>query len=97
MRAIDAQMGWRALLRPAQMVDMHAHAHAPTYVDFVWSPAGLTGIGTIKLLLDFGASPGKMKLPAMEAQPRVFFWPVDAPETSSAHVSFAPLSQIGLV
>ena len=28
------------VLRPTQMVDMHAHAHAPTYVDFVWSPAG---------------------------------------------------------
>ena len=62
------------LFRPVQLVDMHAHAHAPTYVDFVWSPAVLKGISTKKLLLDFGASPGKMKIPAMEAHPRDFFF-----------------------
>ena len=82
------------VIRPVQLVDMHAHAHAPTYVDFVWSPAGLKGITTKKLLLDFGASPGKMKIPAMEAHPRDFFLPGDAPETSSAHIYFAPFSQI---
>ena len=59
-------------------------AHAPTYVDFVWSPAGSIGINIIKILLDFGATPLVLKIAPMGYHRRDFFWlRGDAPEASS--------------